>query len=196
MLKNQQSELMDMEAVKARMKERGITQKMLAEALGIHQSGVSLMLRGERGVSAKEAAIISRMLEIENVGYSPVRELPVIGRVSAGNWREAVEDATETMACPEEGISQSAFVIEVDGDSMDEIVPDGGRIVVDPTDLDLIDGKAYVVRNGDGDTTFKVFRANPARLEPCSSNPNHHTIYPGQDMFLIVGRVVWAMQRL
>lgn len=185
-----------MEEVRRRMKERGLNQEQVAKALGIHQSAVSNMLRGKRGISASEAADLSRLLEIEHIGYTPRRDLPVIGRVSAGNWREAVEEATETMPCPDLAVSKHAFIIEVDGDSMDEVVPDGGRIVVDPCDLDLIDGKAYVVRNQDGDTTFKRYRASPARLEPCSSNPIHDSIYPGRDMFQVVGRVVWAMHRI
>lgn len=185
-----------MEQIKRRMRERGVTQAALATALRIHPTAVSKLLSGKRDISASEAAIISRMLEIENVGYSPVRELPVIGRVSAGEWRDALGGATETMICPDERIADAAFVIEVDGDSMDKIVPNGGRIVVDPTDLDLVEGKAYVVRNGGGETTFKLFMANPARLEPCSNNPGHCAIFPGQDQFQIIGRVVWAMQRL
>lgn len=186
---------MDMEEVRRRMAERGITQEQLGEALQLGQSAVSRLLNGKRGIKAHEAAIISTMLQIENVGYSPRRELPVIGRVAAGSWKDAIEDVTETMICPDDSVSQNAFVVVVDGDSMDKVVPDGGRIVVDPTDLALVDGKEYVVRNGDGETTFKRYHSNPARLEPCSHNPDHHTIFPGQDMFIVVGRVVWVMQR-
>lgn len=187
---------MDITVIRQRMKERGVSQARLAAELGIDASAVSKILTGVRGIKVKEAAIISRLLEISNLGYSPMRELPVIGRVSAGDWREAIGATGETMICPDESISQDAFVIEVDGDSMDRVVGDGGRIVVDPTDLALVEGKAYVVRNGSGETTFKTYMANPARLEPCSTNPAHKAIYPGQDQFVIIGRVVWAMQRL
>lgn len=185
-----------MEHVRQRMKERGISQEDLAAELRIHPTAVSKMLKGKRGVKAHEAAIISELLEIKNVGYSPTRELPVIGRVSAGDWRDAIEQSEERMACPDDCIAQDAFIVEVDGDSMDKIVPHGGRIVVDPSDLDLVEGKSYIIRNESGETTFKTYMANPARLEPCSNNPEHKPIYPGQDQFLIIGRVVWAMQRL
>ena len=95
------------------------------------------------------------------------------------------------MPCPDENISLAAFVVQVDGDSMDLVVSDGGRIVVDPNDLDLVTRKYYVIRNGDGETTFKQFLADPARLAPCSTNDNHKTIFPGRDEFTIVGRVIW-----
>jgi repressor LexA len=187
---------MDMENVKQRMKERGVTQEDLAKALRIHPTAVSKMLAGKRGVKAKEAALISELLEIKNVGYSPMRELPVIERTAAANWSDAVGDSEETMACPDESIAQNAFIIEVDGDSMAKIAPEGSRVVVDPTDRDLVEGKSYVIVNGDSEPTFATYMSNPARLEPCSTDPDQKAVLPGQDQFVIVGRVAWAMQRL
>ena len=54
---------------------------------------------------------------------------------------------------------------------------------------DLVNGGYYIIRNGDGETTFKRYIENPARLEPCSSNPEHQAIYPGQSPFEVIGRV-------
>ena len=58
-----------------------------------------------------------------------------------------------------------------------------------PDDFELRDGKFYAVMK-DGETTFKRFRANPARLEPCSSNPAHGAIAIGREPFTVIGRVV------
>jgi repressor LexA len=38
------------------------------------------------------------------------------------------------------------------------------------------DGRIYAVRNQDGEATFKRYRADPPRLEPMSSNPEHKPI--------------------
>jgi SOS-response transcriptional repressor LexA len=92
------------------------------------------------------------------------------------------------MPSPDKALSAKSFVVLVEGDSMDKVAASGDGVIVDPTDLDLVSGKYYVVRNGEGETTFKRYRENPARLEPCSTNPAHQTIYPGRDTFTVIGR--------
>jgi SOS-response transcriptional repressor LexA len=73
---------------------------------------------------------------------------------------------------------------------MDRIVRNGAEIIIDPDDLDLFDKWLYVVRNPDGEVTFKQYRDSPARLVPCSSNPTHATIPLSDRGYEIVGRVV------
>ena len=72
---------------------------------------------------------------------------------------------------------------------MDQVAQAGEQVIVDPGDLDLIAGKYYVVRNAEGETTFKQYCDNPARLAPCSSNPSHQTIFIGRQGFTLFGRV-------
>ena len=77
---------------------------------------------------------------------------------------------------------------------MDTVAGAGSIVLVDPDQLSLRDGRYYVVMNGEGETTFKQFRADPARLEPLSSNPEHRTIDLGQSPYTVVGRVVGTYQ--
>jgi repressor LexA len=53
-----------------------------------------------------------------------------------------------------------------------------------------------VIRNASGETTFKQYADQPARLEPCSHNDAHRTIFPGQEEFTVVGRVMKAVRDL
>jgi repressor LexA len=122
-----------------------------------------------------------------------VRWAPRLGKIAAGNWREAIEDATETIATTAGG--PNVFALDADGDSMDRIVPPGHTLIIDPDDRELVDGKHYAMLRPGGDATFKTFYSNPPRLEPCSSNPAHKTILLGEEPLTTLGRVV-AAQRI
>ncbi|TZG28591.1 LexA family protein [Sphingomonas montanisoli] len=125
----------------------------------------------------------------------PLRTIPLIGQIAAGNWREAVLDSTELAAVPV-STSSSAFALELVGDSMDLIAPPGSLIVVDPEDGDLRDGKVYAIMNSEHEATFKRFRADPMRLEPVSSNPDHKPIPLGKVPFTVIGRVIYSIAAL
>lgn len=81
------------------------------------------------------------------------------------------------------------FALKVEGDSMDRISPEGSIIVVNRADRTLVAGKSYVfsVR---GKTTYKLWRPEPPRLEPFSTNPGNQTIFINKKTdFDVVGRV-------
>lgn len=93
-------------------------------------------------------------------------------------------------------ISANAFGLEIVGDSMNLLAPEGGVAVVDPDDKALYPGRRYVVVNGEGETTFKEFANDPARLVPLSTNTDHREILlGGEDVFTLVGRVSWVARR-
>ncbi len=186
-----------MDKIRQRIKELGYgSNKEVAALAGIEETAFSKALSGKRKLSADEADRLATVLKTNHVGLPSVRQIPVIGSVSAGDWKEAVLNPKSTIPCPDDDIPNEAFAVEVDGDSMDLLVKDGGVVIIDPTDLDLISKRYYVIRNGDGETTFKQFLSDPARLAPCSTNPRHLTVYPGRDGFAVVGRVIWRLDRM
>lgn len=79
---------------------------------------------------------------------------------------------------------------------MDLVVPDSSTIIIDPMDLDLWPGRYYVIENGERETTFKQYKESPARLVPCSSNPDHKEIPISGGGFRVVGRVIWRASRM
>lgn len=183
-------EAMDVEQLKRLMAEHKDSQVGIARLLGITPDKVSKMLKGRRRLTVEEANILRTYygLKADEKADRP-HMLPVVGLVSAGCWREGFEQVMGWVPAPDRSLSRDSFVVKVEGDSMDKVVEDGGLVIVDPRDLDLISGKYYVVRNADGETTFKQYAENPARLLPCSTNERHQTILIGQEGFTVVGRV-------
>lgn len=187
---------MDLIEIRRRIAQRGLKQAELAEHLGINQGKVSLSLNGKRQFKVEEMDSLRALLADDPTG-TPARAIPYLGEVAGGNWREAVQRASASMPAPDPSIPPNAFALRVKGDSMDLLVDDGGTIIVDPDDKQLFPGKYYVIINADGETTFKRFMADPARLSPCSSNPSHSDIEIGSgEPFRVVGRVIWRAARM
>jgi phage repressor protein C with HTH and peptisase S24 domain len=193
---------MDIGIIKARMEAVGLKGKDLAEGIGISADKISKSLKGTRAFKADEVDRIRELLRIGDPApiVAPSRTIPVLGMVSAGRWQEAIAaegpNGGERMPVFDPHTPRNAFAVRVAGDSMDRIVEDGGTIIVDPDDRALYPKRYYIVRNGHGDTTFKQFLDEPARLCPCSTNPAHKDILIGEEAFEIVGRVIWRGSRM
>lgn len=176
------------------------------EALGLAMpseltaSTISKLEKSKAALSADYILQIADVLEVEPgeilmEGAGAARVVPVAGRIAAGNWREAVQMSDESMPIPSHIKGKSVFVLRVEGNSMDKIVQgEGGFVVVDPDQRELIDGKCYVVMNGGGETTFKKFSTSPLALNPCSTDPDHKPIPVGSEPFSVLGRVVYVGQ--
>jgi repressor LexA len=117
-----------------------------------------------------------------------LRLIPLVGVISCGDWQEAVEHPIGMVPAVNGG--SRVFALRAQGDSMNKLIREDGYVYVDPDDRDLIDGKVYAVMNGSGETTAKQYRANPARLVPCSDNPAHKETVVGRDQFNVIGRIV------
>lgn len=184
-------------------KARGLSQEELALRLG-DDTSTSTISRIEAGrinltqawLEKLGAALNVNPLELIADAASQVRLVPVIGYVAAGQWAEAIEEPDSWHPVPGDVGGPKAFALKPKGDSMDNVASEGEIIVVDPDQLELIDGKAYIVTNAEGEATFKRYRADPPRLEPDSSNPEHKPILIGREPFLVVGRVVYATRFL
>jgi repressor LexA len=179
---------MDVDQLKHLMRENRDTQSGLARMLGITPDKFNKVLKGKRRLTVEEASKLATYYGTAGNNSEASHLLPIVGLVSAGAWRAGFEDVRGYMPSPDKALSKDAFVVIVEGDSMDLIAKEGEGIIVDPADLDLIAGRYYVVRNSAGEMTFKRYMDNPARLDPCSSNPAHQPIYPGRDEFTVVGR--------
>lgn len=197
------------ESVRRLMDERGDKPKPLAATLGLSETGVrDIFLDKTKSVGGPKLAAIARYygVTVDEImagtattkgeslpipeGAIPVTPIPMLGDVPAGPWREAVRTAHHFIPAPQPGMPPSAYALKVSGNSMDRVVHDGATIIIDPEDRDLFDKWFYVVRNEDGEVTFKQYRENPARLVPCSTDPTHQIIPVTDRHYEIVGRVV------
>lgn len=105
--------------------------------------------------------------------------IPVVSMVSAGRMksREGVTPADVERWIHVDDLPKGDWVaLTVDGDSMNRVAPDQSMILVNRADSALIDGRFYVFGLPDGDTTFKVFKREPMRLQPFSTNPDHMSL--------------------
>lgn len=186
------------------------TAKDAAESMGVPVSTYIGHENGHRGFPAARAPQYARKFKVteewllfgkgEGVadmveGGEPTTPIPLLGDVPAGNWREAVHKTHHYIPAPEAGMPKAAYALKVAGDSMDKIVKNGATIIIDPTDLDLFDRSYFVVRNRDGETTFKQYLDGPARLVPCSTNPEHKITPLGSEEMTILGRVILITMR-
>jgi repressor LexA len=177
-------------------KERGLTLEQLGDMVGVHFTTIAKIERSQRRLSGAllhnlaQALAVDPSELVENVPQSvPVRLVPVVGKIAAGNWKEAVRDPDGFVPAPVRG--GFCFALRPDGDSMNLVVGTDAVVIVDPEQLDLLDGRLYALANGEGETTFKRFRADPPRLEPVSSNPEHKVIPLGREAFTVIGRIIW-----
>lgn len=176
-------------------KPRKITQTDMARVMGLpSQSAFSNIMLGKRRVTAEEAKRAYDFLGIR--GEPSIQWVPVIGITNAGNWREAIHMPLGSLPVHPGSVSEEAFAVEVSGDSMDQLIKDGGHIVVDPRQKELRDGKVYLIQNNQGEATVKAYFRSPSRFEPLSSNPEHKGWLVSECEFIVLGRVVLKVEPL
>jgi SOS-response transcriptional repressor LexA len=179
---------MNAEDIKAELRSRNMSQRDLAEAVGMSENHLSKSLAGKRLFRLAEMDAIRAELAPEPDAFT-IRTIPLLGSVPAGKFRPEEQRGGRRIPVSDPSTPPNAYALEVDGDSMDLIVPHGTTIVIDPDDRALWPGRRYIIQTEDGQTTFKEFQADPARLVPCSSNPAHKEIPLGGDPVTVVGRV-------
>lgn len=183
--------------VRALRAEKGWSLAEMADRAGTTASQIMKLEKSHRRLDFEWVERLAKAFGISEMAlisedYTPAAWpnpflIPLIGEISAGNWREAVQQNQGMIYPPVAGMSDNAFALIARGDSMDRIIPDGGYVVIDPAEVELREGRVYAVMNSEGETTIKRFRADPARLEPCSTNPEHRPIVFGREQFTVVG---------
>lgn len=177
---------------------RGISQAELSRRLTVDlrreydRAAVNKMVLGERGVSADEMLAIERITGLAVPSPHIPTLVPVLEWISAGKLSEArsqipVQDVP-LLAFADLGRGEF-FALRVSGNSMDRVSPDGSTIVVNRADRQLIAGRCYVfaVR---GETTYKIWHADPPYLAPYSTNPANQPIFIKRKRDLeVIGRV-------
>jgi len=131
----------------------------------------------------------------EQVLERRVVELPLAGRIAAGQPLEAVEEK-ETISLGDFARSGNAYVLQVKGTSMiEDHIMDGDFIVVEQTQV-ANPGEIVVALVGDGDATLKRFYREPGgkiRLQPANSQMQP-IILPSSEV-KIQGRVIGVLRK-
>jgi SOS-response transcriptional repressor LexA len=190
------------------------TAREFADEFDLSEKAVSDHLNGKhvarKGMIAKYAECLGVSVEYllgEDVATDRVN---VIGQVCAGQWNEAFawaeDDQYTAFALPSRHPSKERFALEVSGDSMDLLYPDGSILdCVEFSEADLTEGRRVIVQRTDVDglveATVKELRLGPDDkwlLFPRSSNPEHQPVFwnpSTTDSVQIIAIVVGAYLR-
>lgn len=196
------------------MRERaGITQQELSEKLGITQQSVYYYEKGSRDIKASMlmnmasalGCTVSELLGIETVSGSPITErssmqsVPLLGSIAAGTPIEMMA-VDNSFPVPSRIMEQhpNAFLLRVDGESMNRVLPNGAYALVDPCEDVAANGKPYAICVNGYDATIKRVRrlSNGFELAPDSTDPTFRSVVydygiDGTETITIIGRVVW-----
>lgn len=183
------------------LKERGITQAALGEALGINQSSVSKIVRGEFPFDAARLKSISVALGISRkrleddlrriVAERPLwmrvsgsmqetaapRGVPMLAPVAAGSANHSAEiDAPRsTLPITTQAVGdEHAFALEIVGDSMSPLFDEGDIVVCSPRASWNDGDPCYVEMRDRSDTVKAVYRLGEGRVELRPLNARRH----------------------
>lgn len=207
--------------IDALMNSRFTSQQAFANAIGMSQSSVSQWLNGEcpsmksiRIIRDKFGLTTEDIVSWSNGFYaklhglesapagaiapvpSAVATLPLLGRIHAGDPTdpEEVEGVVELPASVAAN-HPNAYFVEVEGDCMDRVYPEGCYVLVDP-DREPQDGSVAVVSIDGADYVMRRLKkgSESLMLVPESSNPAHRDILVTEGdgkVVSLVGTVVW-----
>lgn len=140
----------------------------------------------------------NRLISIES-DFADTTDVPLFGRIAAGKPVE-MDAVKDTFAVPASvyNAHPGSFLLRVDGESMNRILPNGCYALVDPCDEVLHSGMPYAVCVNGYDATVKRVRKlnNGFELMPDSNDPTYtSTVYnfndPNTDTVTVIGEVVY-----
>lgn len=190
--------------------------KAFAEKIGSTKQSVNNWVNGN---NAPDIELIAKIASIYGIPLSAILEgdlskgnfkpklktsewveVPLFGAIAAGKPIE-MEAVDNTFVIPAQIRKRypEAFLLKVEGESMNKKLPNGSYALIDPTD-EVIDGNAYAVCVNGYDATIKRVNQleNGFELLPDSTDPTiKGKIYDygveGTETVTVIGEVVWCV---
>ncbi len=188
---------------------KGWSQQDLAEKLGTTQQTIQRYEAGARDIkssvlvklSAALGVTISYLLGMENASIpnNAMTDVPLYGSVAAGTPIEMIPiESTHPVPTAVHEKHPDAFLLKVEGESMNRVLPNGCFALIDPCDTVEHPGDPYAVCVNGFDATVKRVRAlnNGFVLEPDSTDPTYEPKVfnyndPETMTVTVIGRVVY-----
>ena len=188
---------------------KGWTQSDLAKKIGTTQQQIARYESSENDVKASAlvnisnalGVTISYLLGMENASIpnNHTIDVPLYGRIAAGAPIEMMEiEDMQPVPVPVHQRHPNAFLLRVEGESMNLILPNGCLALVDPCSEVDRDGHPYAVCVNGYDATIKRVRKlnNGFVLEPDSMDPTYEPQVfnynePDTQTITVIGRVVY-----
>lgn len=122
-------------------------------------------------------------------------ELPLLGRIAAGQPLEAVRDTESIMVPPDMVGRQKTYVLRVTGDSMiEEHIREGDYVIVEECQTASNGDTVVALIDGDSATLKKFFReGDRIRLQP--ANATMQPLYISDDRLAIQGIVIGVLRK-
>ncbi len=192
---------------------KGWTQSDLAKKIGTTQQQIA---RYESGSNDVKSSVLIKMseamgvtisyllgLESEGVNAAPdaFTDVPLYGSIAAGTPIEMVAvEGSHPIPVDVYKRFPKSFLLKVEGDSMNKILPNGCYALVDPCQTTDCNGAPYAVCVNGYDATIKRVRKlnNGFELVPDSTDPTYakktyNYNEPGTEEITVIGRVVYYM---
>lgn len=146
-----------------------------------------------------DTATLDNFRGLKTKGHSNFVDVPHVGAIAAGTPIEMMEiDDTHPVPAKVMEAHPDAFLLTVEGQSMNRILPDGCYALVDPCEDVERDNQPYAVCVNGYDATIKRVHKleNGFELRPDSTDPTIKAkVYdygdPGTEQITIIGRVVY-----
>ncbi|MCX7600275.1 MAG: transcriptional repressor LexA, partial [Armatimonadetes bacterium] len=184
------------------IRERGYppTVREIGAAVGLRSTSTvhfHLRMLQEQGLLEREPLLTRALRPVrtaQELKQRPVRYVPVVGRVAAGQPVLAEENVDELLPLPEDFLTgPETFLLRVRGDSMiGDGIHDGDLVVVERRDN--ADSGDIVVALLEDEATVKRLIRHPDFFELRPSNDNFESIIV-RDV-RILGKVVGLLRRL
>lgn len=188
---------------------KGWSQQDLADKMGTTQQTIQRYEAGARDIkssvliklSATLGVTISYLLGMENSSLpnSAMVDVPLYGSIAAGTPIEMLDiEGTQPVPTKVHDKYPDAFLLKVEGESMNRVLPNGCFALVDPCKEIDRDNEPYAVCVNGHDATIKRVKqlANGFQLIPDSDDPTYTTKTfnyneEGTEQITIIGRVVY-----
>lgn len=186
--------------------DRDWTQEQLAEKVGVTRSTVT---QWETGWSKPRMGAVEKLAAVFGVSTSDMVndqsdisnfvDVPLYGSIAAGTPTEMhAVDSSHPVPTKIRERYPDAFLLKVEGDSMNRILPNGCYALVDPRQTADCNGAPYAVCVNGYDATIKRVRKlnNGFELVPDSNDPTYEKrTYnfnePDTETVTVIGRVVY-----
>ena len=159
----------------------------------------------EREGHLRRTRDVSRGLELlGDLGVpQPVRvvEVPVVGRIAAGEPIEALADRSETLPLGADLATDGCYALRVKGKSMiEDLIDDGDLVVIRPQDTasngDIVVALLLDSAAPEGVATLKRLYRERDRVRLQPANSSMEPIYVTPDALRVQGRVVAVVRQL
>lgn len=205
------------DAIKRLIKEKYGSIPKFAKAIGLPASSIYSSL--ERGIANTRTELSDKIYRSLNIDWETAKlddnyqclklkvatpdtnmvDVPLYGAIAAGTPIEMTPvENTQPVPAKVHELHPNAFLLKVEGNSMNRVLPNGSYALIDPCKTVERDGAPYAVCINGYDATIKRVRKlnNGFELVPDSTDPTYETkTYnynePETQTITVIGRVVY-----